>query len=113
MRLTGAFIMTACVGFIVLGLVSIPVEHAQVINQEKETGWLYLPHVPEDMDDFHYWAVDEGGTRKLLTFCQDKGFHPHWNEGQTVKIRYKAWPTCIELEGVAGLRDEYGKLKEN
>lgn len=102
--------LALCMALAAVGMFSIPVEHASVVNQEKETGWLYLPHVSEEMDQYHFWAVDERGERKFLTFCADKGFVPQWNEGQTVKFSYRAWPTCIEILSLAGLRDEHGKL---
>jgi hypothetical protein len=104
--------MAICITLATVGMFSIPVEHASVVNQEKETGWLYLPHVDEDLDQFHFWVVNERGERVFLTFCSDKGFVPQWNEGQTVKFKYRAWPTCLEMLSVYGLRDAKQKLIE-
>jgi hypothetical protein len=102
-----------CVVIMLLGSLVIPAEHAAVLNQVMTTGPLYLPHVEQSMDQYHFYADPDGDSsrRMLLTFCQDKGFKPEWDEGQTLRwIRYKAWPDCLELIGVAGERDANGKL---
>ena len=102
-----------CMLVMVLASLVIPAEHAAVLNQVTTAGPLFLPHVEQDMDQYHFYADPDGDAsrRMLLTFCQDKGFKPEWNEGQTLRwIRYKAWPGCLELIGVAGERDANGKL---
>lgn len=96
--------MVACTGFIILGMLSIPVEHAAVVNEETTTHVpLYLPHIEGPIsDDYHWWAwPNHNESEKMqLAFCETHGFHPPFAEGQTLKwMRYKKWPTCIELEG--------------
>lgn len=103
------YIIIPCAALMVLGSLTIPLEHATVINQVTTTGRLYLPHIDADMDDYHYYADPDGDQSKrvLLTFCKDKGFAPQFNEGETLKwMRYRAWPNCLELLGVAAVRDQ-------
>lgn len=91
-----------------LGMVSFPVEHAAIVNQTTTTGSMYLPHVEEVMDQWHFWVDPNGDSKRrtLLTFCPD-GLTPPWNEGQTVvwmKIRVER--DCLQLLGYDGLRDK-------
>ena len=100
------FVFWPAMALMVFGSFAIPIEHASVINQTSTTGQLYLPHVSDEMDDYHWWAVDGDQHRMLLTFCADKGFHPPFAEGQTITwMRYRSWPKCIELVAADCLRD--------
>ena len=97
-------IFAACLTFIVLGSVAIPVEHAAVVNQTKTIEEpLYIPHVSQDMDDYTFivWPNHDRAKQEELDFCQDKGFRPPFAEGQTLrKLTFKLWSEpskCLEL----------------
>jgi hypothetical protein len=110
-----AILLTPCIAVMLLGSLAIPGEHAMVVNQIKTTGRLYLPHVSQEMDQYHFYADPDGDATKrmLLTFCSDKGFKPPWDEGHTISwMRYKQWPQCLELLGMAVERDKSGKIIE-
>lgn len=112
-RISGAFVMMTCLGFIVLGSISIPVEHAAVVNQTKTTTEpLYLPHIDEEMDRYHYFAdpSHDAKRRMSLTFCQD-GLQPPWNEGQTITwMTFKVEKECLQLLGYDGKRNAHGDI---
>ena len=89
-----------------------PIEHAAIANQTTTSGPLYLPHVSEEMDQYHFYADPDGdmSKRMLLTFCRD-GLRPPWNEGQTlVWIRFRVEPSCLQLLGYDGKRDKQGNI---
>lgn len=112
-RIAGAFVMFACLGFIILGMMSIPVEHAAIVNQTKTTTEaLYLPHVDEEMDQYHYFADPSGDAKRRmsLTFCVD-GLEPPWNEGQTITwMTFRVEKDCLQLLGYDGKRDKQHKI---
>lgn len=112
-RIAGAFMITTCAGFIVLSGLSLPVEHAAVINQTKTTNEpLYLPHVDAEMDQWHFWVEPnhDAKRRTLLTFCAD-GLTPPWNEGQTITwMTIRVEKDCLQLLGYEGARDAKGNI---
>lgn len=114
-RIAGLTTLIVCLVLMVAASISIPVERAVSADQIVTAHDLYLPHVDQEMDQYHFYA-DPGGDvsrRMLLTFCPDRGFKPQFDEGETLKaMKYRAWPTCLELLGVTGLRDAHGKLIE-
>jgi hypothetical protein len=110
--------ITACVGFILLGLASIPVEHAAVLNQTKKIGPLYLPRVPEELDNYTFKflvldkeSVDYGKTVQEQ-FCRDRGAKPPFDEGETITIKVRIWneANCWELLSYDGERDEHNNV---
>jgi len=112
MRIAGVFVMTACLGFIILGSMALPVERASVQNQTTILHNLYLPHVAEEMDQFHFWVDPDGDAtrRTLFSLCAD-GLIPPWNEGQTIvwaKVHVER--DCLRLLGYDGARDKQHKI---
>jgi len=106
-------VLIPCLAIMVFASVAIPVERAMVLNGVKKTDWLYLAHVPEDLDRFHWWTMyvdDEVGVTygkpMPITFCKDRGHEPPYREGQTVWMKYRFWPdeNCNELISTDGLR---------
>lgn len=112
-RVAGAFAMTACMGFIILGGIALPVEHVAIVNQTTTTKEpLYLPHVSEEMDQWHFWADPSRDVKRRtkLTFCKD-GLEPPWNEGQTISwMTIRVEHDCLQLLGYEGKRDRQGNI---
>jgi hypothetical protein len=100
--------MAVVVPFFILMLVSsmsIPAEQI-IVDQTKTSKMLYLPHVDEPLDQYHFWMEDQQGNRTFTTFCQT-GLEPPWNEGQTITwMTFKVEPDCLRLLGYDGLRDK-------
>jgi hypothetical protein len=106
--------LAVCVVVATIGMFSIPVEHAAVVNQVKTTGMIYFPHVEQEMGNYDFLADPDGDTTKRmpLHFCADKGFKPPFDEGETLKwMRYKAWGDCLELLGADPVRDANGNVE--
>jgi hypothetical protein len=77
---------------------------------------LYLPHVEQEMDQWHWWVEDSDPASKtykqrtMMEFCS-YGLRPPWDEGQTITwMRFQVEPGCLLLNGYDGLRDEQGKI---
>ena len=98
---------------------SIPAEQA-ISNQTKVVRNLYLSHVSEDMDQFHFYAEDHDpssktyGTRVFMQFCPTNSLIPPWNEGQTITwMKVQVEPDCLRLLGYDGLRDSNPRIINN
>jgi len=90
--------------FVMLGAtVMLPID--RVRGNEKVIHDLYLPHVPDQLDQYHWWMESPDGERTFVTLCAD-GVKPLWNEGQRLTyIRVRIEPDCLFLEGYDGVRD--------
>jgi hypothetical protein len=94
------YTILGCTVIMLLASLAIPFDHASVTNQVKTTGRLYLPHVEEELDNYHFYAEPDGepAKRMMLVFCKDRGFKPQFDEGETLTwIRYRAWDDCLEF----------------
>ena len=98
----------------------LPVQRSAVHGQVVTTNAvLYLPHVSEYMDQWHWIARYDDpsspnfGKTIKLTFC-DYGLRPPWNEGQTITtMTYRVDPYCLMLMGYDGMRDQNGDIVNN
>ena len=106
-KLAAMVIFIPCLAFIVIGSVAIPAERLVVQNQTTVIRDLYLPHVPEDMDQLHFYVdpQHDATRRTLLVLCRD-GLTPKWDEGQTIAwVKVHVEPNCLQLLGYDGVRD--------
>lgn len=104
MNVLGMFIAS----FVLMFLLSFVIPAEQVVANQTTTRFnLCLPHVSEELDQYHFYIDSDCNpkTRAFTTFCQS-GLKPPWNEGQTITwMRFRVEPDCLVLLGYDGARD--------
>ena len=100
-----------CLAVMIAASIAIPLERAVSADQIVTARNLYLPHVAEELDAYHFWAINPVGDRMLLQFCPDHGIKPPFDEGETITwLRYRRVGDCLELLGADAIRDGNNKV---
>ena len=110
-RIAAQAVPIFCLAVMIAASISIPLERAVSADQIVTARNLYLPHVAEELDAYHFWAINPVGDRMLLQFCPDHGIKPPFDEGETITwLRYRRVGDCLELLGADAIRDGNNKV---